>query len=164
MSKRASSAKAGSPTRAQATPKNRHVPLAVSHRSHSDRGRLRCLADHSSRGGLQLNPKYQNSAYSRARCNAATHQALGHRAPWATNDRLPKETFVQTVIGSARISIMARSRRSTSRPDTLAQDQPHHRRKPLATHGRSIHWVIGGPFPRTQLENDCVGRDQTRRN
>ena len=29
------------------------------------------------------------------------------------------------------------------RPDTLAQDQPHHRRNPLATHGRSIHMGLG---------------------
>jgi hypothetical protein len=42
-------------------------------------------------------------------------------------------------IGSARISIIARSTSSTRRPDTLAQDQPRHRQKPLATHGRSIH-------------------------
>lgn len=42
---------------------------------------------------------------------------------------------------------MARSRGSTNRPDTLAQDQPHHRRKPLATHGRSIHWVISRHCP-----------------
>jgi hypothetical protein len=39
-------------------------------------------------------------------------------------------------IGSALISIMARSRGSTNRPDTLAQDQPRHLQKPLATHGR----------------------------
>jgi hypothetical protein len=42
-------------------------------------------------------------------------------------------------IGSARISIMARSRSSTNRPDALAQDQPRHSEKPLATHDRSIH-------------------------
>ena len=43
---------------------------------------------------------------------------------------------------------MARSRGSTNRPGTLAQDQSHHRRNPLATHGRSIHWVTSGPRSR----------------
>jgi hypothetical protein len=43
-------------------------------------------------------------------------------------------------VGRARISMMARSMSSNTRPDTLVQDrtpQPHH--FPLATHGGSIH-------------------------
>jgi hypothetical protein len=38
--------------------------------------------------------------------------------------------------------MMARSTRSNQRPDTLMQDRylPD-RRKPLAPHGRTIHWV-----------------------
>jgi NAD(P)-dependent dehydrogenase (short-subunit alcohol dehydrogenase family) len=46
----------------------------------------------------------------------------------------------------ALISIVARStKRSNQRPDTLMQDrQPTDRRKPLATHGRTIHRVRRG--------------------
>ena len=43
----------------------------------------------------------------------------------------------------ALISMMARSKSSNQRPDTLMQDRlPPDRRKPLATRGRTIHWVI----------------------
>jgi hypothetical protein len=46
-------------------------------------------------------------------------------------------------IARALISMMVRgSTRSNQRPDTLMQDRsPPARRKPLATHGRTIHWV-----------------------
>ena len=46
----------------------------------------------------------------------------------------------------ALISMMARStNRSNQRPDTLMQDRkPTDRRNPLATHGRTIHWVKRG--------------------
>jgi hypothetical protein len=38
--------------------------------------------------------------------------------------------------------MVARSTRSNQRPDTLMQDRkPTARRKPLATHGPTIHWV-----------------------
>src|SRR5665811_890688 len=47
-------------------------------------------------------------------------------------------------IARALISMMARSTtRSNQRPDTLMQDRsPPARQNPLATHGRTIHWVI----------------------
>jgi hypothetical protein len=39
--------------------------------------------------------------------------------------------------------MMVRSKCSNQRPDTLMQDRlPPARRNPLATHGRTIHWVI----------------------
>jgi len=41
--------------------------------------------------------------------------------------------------GCARISIMARSRRSTLNAGYISSRPPRHLRKPLATHGRSIH-------------------------
>src|SRR5215471_12838663 len=46
----------------------------------------------------------------------------------------------------ALISMMARStNRSNQRPDTLMQDRkPTDRRNPLATHGRTTHWVESG--------------------
>src|SRR6266849_4400219 len=50
-------------------------------------------------------------------------------------------------VARALISMVARSTtRSNQRPDTLMQDRsPPLRRKPLATHGRTIHWVkLGG--------------------
>src|SRR5580700_11057635 len=41
----------------------------------------------------------------------------------------------------ALISMMARSKSSDQRPDTLMQDRkPTARRKPLAKRGRTIHW------------------------
>jgi hypothetical protein len=48
-------------------------------------------------------------------------------------------------IACALISMMARSTRSNQKPDTLMQDRylPD-RRKPLATGGRTIHWVKSG--------------------
>ena len=55
-------------------------------------------------------------------------------------------------LARALISMMARSAtHSTQRPDTLMQDrsQPD-RRKPLATHGRTIHWVMCGRRPRVK--------------
>jgi len=50
----------------------------------------------------------------------------------------------------ALISMVARSTaRSNRRPDTLMQERkPTDRRKPLATHGRSIHWVRLEPIDR----------------
>ena len=104
-------------TRDPAPPKNRHIPLAVSYRRHSHRGRLRCLAGHSFRPGRRLNPKYQNSAHNRARCYTATHQALGHRAPWTAHDRLPKKTFIQTVPQRFR------PRRLAAQRSALCQDR-----------------------------------------
>src|SRR5665811_1326304 len=49
-------------------------------------------------------------------------------------------------IARALISMMARiTTRSNQRPDTLMQDRsPPARQNPLATHGRTIHWVISG--------------------
>src|SRR5260370_33576756 len=41
--------------------------------------------------------------------------------------------------------MVARSKSSNQRPDTLMQDRkPTARRKPLATRGRTIHWVKNG--------------------
>jgi hypothetical protein len=46
-------------------------------------------------------------------------------------------------IARALISMMARSTASNQRPDTLMQDRlPPALRNLLATHGRTIHWVI----------------------
>src|SRR5258705_2427955 len=46
-------------------------------------------------------------------------------------------------VAGALISMMARSTASNQRPDTLMQDRlPPARRNLLATHGRTIHWVI----------------------
>src|SRR5207244_2137725 len=45
-------------------------------------------------------------------------------------------------IARALISMMARSTGSNQRPNTLTQDRISQRRpKPLAPHGRTIHWV-----------------------
>src|SRR6266567_4480030 len=57
-------------------------------------------------------------------------------------------------VARALISMVARSTtRSNQRPDTLMQDRsPPPRRKPLATHGRTIHWVKPG----------CRGASATR--
>jgi hypothetical protein len=44
-------------------------------------------------------------------------------------------------IGRARISMMARSMSSKTRPDTLVQDRTPALPFSLATHGGSIHWV-----------------------
>src|SRR5215813_4070182 len=51
----------------------------------------------------------------------------------------------------ALISMVARSTaRSNQRPDTLMQDRKlTARRKPLATHGRTIHWVALSPSRET---------------
>src|SRR5262245_3640826 len=48
-------------------------------------------------------------------------------------------------IARALISMMAGSTCSNQKPDTLMQDRTSARsRKPLATHGRTIHWVKPG--------------------
>ena len=54
------------------------------------------------------------------------------------------ECLADDEIARALISMMARStKRSNQRPDTLMQDRlPPTRRNSLATHGRTIHWVI----------------------
>jgi hypothetical protein len=48
----------------------------------------------------------------------------GERSRRRIHDRVTATGLSATQIGSARISIMARSRSSTRRPDTLAQGQP----------------------------------------
>ncbi len=71
-------------SRDEGASKDRHVPLAVSHRSRSHCGWLRCVADHSSRSGFGPKPEYQNSADCCPWCNTAIDQALGNCAPWPT--------------------------------------------------------------------------------
>src|SRR6476469_4065274 len=51
--------------------------------------------------------------------------------------------------------MMARSKCSNQRPDTLMQDRsPPAWRNPLATHGRTIHWVNRHPGGRHQAPPD----------
>ena len=71
-------------------------------------------------------------------------------------------------VARALISMMARSVTSSNqRPDTLMQDRsPPTRQKPLATHGRTIHWVKRRPdrsirprpiYPRKQTSGGRAG-------
>src|SRR5260370_21110941 len=55
--------------------------------------------------------------------------------------RMAQSVLSANEVASALISMVARSTtRSNQRPDTLMQDRsPPSRRKPLATHGRTIH-------------------------
>jgi hypothetical protein len=66
----------------------------------------------------------------------------------------PSETRQAHEIAGALISMVVRSTtRSTRRPDALRQDRKvESSRNPLATHGRTTHWVrfdCGKVLPRT---------------
>ena len=60
--------------------------------------------------------------------------------------------------------MVARSaKRSNQRPDTLMQDRsPPVRRNPLATHGRTIHWVKPGPVPGLRNVRSALCRHRPR--